>query len=202
MSRGNNKIKEYGKNTQFGMSRGNHLKGKRVKFGSGQDPRRGGRPKGKSNRTKLKQLIKDLSEINKTNITPKEKALIYQIYELAIADYTVNDADASVKHLYFIESDFGIKIGVSKDIANRIRQIKSYASSARVLKVINNGGKFENNLHNKFKKLNIKGNPTIGTEWFLKNDDLISFINETDNIEDLVSEFGSEISKQLCFNFY
>lgn len=170
---------------------------KGVRFGNGQNAKLGGRPKGASKRTKLKKLIKDLASINKEKITWKEKSLIYDIYELAIADFTLDDTDINLSDLYFFESGFGIKIGVSKDVNKRLKKIKQYAPDAKVLKVIKNGGKFEKLLHKKFIKLNIKGNTTIGIEWFFKNEDLISFIDETNDINDLVMQFGSQQSIQL-----
>ena len=96
-----------------------------------------------------------------------------------------------------MESAIGIKIGVSKNVNKRLQQIKMYASDAQIKKVIPYAGEYEKKIHKKFKSLNIKGNQTIGTEWFIKNDDLLSWISELDSVGDLVTIFGSKRGKGI-----
>ena len=156
-----------------------------------------GRPKGKSKRTFLKALIKDIIHLYRREVNPYTKKLIYDLYEMSISDYTHNVINDNITHLYFMESDFGIKIGVSKDVKNRLRQIQLYAPTTTILKIIKFGGNYEKLLHKKYKKQNIKNNPLYGIEWFYKNDDLYSFINETNTILDLANEFNHSIPKQL-----
>ncbi|MCP4665147.1 MAG: GIY-YIG nuclease family protein [Deltaproteobacteria bacterium] len=158
---------------------------------------------GQRGKTKLKKLIKDLCKLEKQkNITEKEKILIYQIYEIAISDYVYSGSvNANIYHLYFMESDFGIKIGKSQKIENRLKQIRNYAKTTNILKIIPFAGTFETKLHKKFKKQNIKNNPVYGIEWFYKNDDLINFIKNINNVNDLVSIFGGKRAKQIQMEF-
>ena len=91
-------------------------------FKKGIAPNPNGRPKGSiSKKPKLKKLLKDLSAIM-TTLTDREKHLAYQLYEIVDSDLKFNNVSASINHLYFIESDFGIKIGISKNVTKRIEQ--------------------------------------------------------------------------------
>ena len=96
------------------------------KFTSEYQPKNNGRPKGSKNkRPGLKKIILDISKISK-NITNSQLHLIYQLYKISISDYVCSVTTTNIQHLYFIESDFGIKIGVSKDVNKRFtRPIKS-----------------------------------------------------------------------------
>jgi hypothetical protein len=166
-------------------------------YKKGQSGNPAGRPKGaKSKKPKLKKLIKDLSSII-DKITDREKMLVYQLYDIAVADLDLNHISSSVEHLYFIESEFGIKIGKSKNVSNRLNQIKMYAPSSSLLKIINNAGAYESDLHRKFRYCNIMNNPKIGIEWFYKNDDLLSFIMEIHNVQDLQNNFNPKKAGQL-----
>lgn len=156
-----------------------------------------GRPKGKSKKTFLKELIKDIIYLYKREINPYTKRLIYDLYQMSISDYSNNVINDNISHLYFMESDFGIKIGVSKNVNHRLRQIKMYAPTTKILKEIKFAGNYEKLLHKKFKKQNIKNNPIYGIEWFYKNDDLYSFIEETNTILDLANQFNHTIPEQL-----
>jgi len=156
-----------------------------------------GRPKGSfSKKPKLKKLLKDLSAIM-TTLTDREKHLAYQLYDIVESDYNFNNVSSSINHLYFIESDFGIKIGKSKDVNKRLKQIQAYAPSAKLIKIIKYAGKFENDIHNKFKHINIKNNNTIGIEWFDKSIDLIEFISEIDEVNELHKYFNAKGNGQL-----
>jgi hypothetical protein len=118
-----------------------------------------------------------------------------------MSDASVNYISDVVTDLYFIESDFGIKIGISKSVTTRLKQIQAYAPSAKILKVIKNAGSFEKTLHRHFRKQNIKNNPIYGVEWFYHNDDLIHFIESVNTPIDLVNKFGSNNIKQLQIQF-
>lgn len=156
-----------------------------------------GRPKGSiSKKPKLKKLLKDLSAIM-TTLTDREKHLAYQLYEIVESDLKFNNVSASINHLYFIESDFGIKIGISKNVTKRIEQIRNYAPSAKLIKTIKFAGNFERNLHKRFRHINIKNNNTIGIEWFDKSIDLIEFISEIDEVNDLHKYFNPKGNGQL-----
>jgi hypothetical protein len=169
-----------------------------TKFKKGESGNLKGRPKGTvSKKNKLLKLIKDLAKISE-NLTEREKMLVYQLYEIIEGDiYNSSSISSSANHLYFMESEFGIKIGVSKNVNNRLKQIKVYAPSAKIIKIINYAGKFESNIHKKFESVNIKNNPIIGIEWFLKSDDLMSFIEELQNINDMHKYFNPKGSGQL-----
>jgi len=167
------------------------------KLEKGETANPNGRPKGSiSPKPKLKKLIKDLAAIMDT-LTAREKMLAYQLYGIVEADLALQSVSSTVRHLYFMESEFGIKIGVSSNVAKRLNQIKIYAPSAKLLKVVNYAAGFEVNIHNKFSHLNIKGNPAIGVEWFAKSDDLIAFIDEIETIENLHSYFNPKSPGQL-----
>jgi hypothetical protein len=173
-------------------------------FKKGQDNRRNlkGRPKGvKNKKTQLRKLIKDIIHIHNGEINEYTKKLLYQLYEVAMTDLSVDYISETVSDLYFIESDFGIKIGISKNPVQRLYQIQLYAPSSKILKVIKNAGAFEKTLHNYFRKQNIKNNPLYGIEWFYKNDDLLNFIDSIDTSMDLVNRFGSKNVKQLQIQF-
>ena len=160
-----------------------------------------GHKKASARRSNLKTLLKDLVLTNKQKITYKEKALLYKIYEIALSDYVFYKvADFGVKHLYFMQSSFGIKIGISKDCNNRLMQIHKYAPETKILKVIPYASNFENDIHKKFKRQNIKGNTTYGIEWFFINDDLLEFIDQVNSVQDLCAIFNKSISKQLLLN--
>jgi hypothetical protein len=166
-------------------------------FPKGKSGNPNGRPKGTvSAKPKLKKLLKDLAAIMDT-LTAREKMLAYQLYGIVESDISLQSVSSSVRHLYFMEAEFGIKIGVSTDVQKRLNQIRAYAPSVKVLKVVNYAGAFETNIHRKFEHLNIKGNPTIGIEWFSKSDDLISFIDELQSIEDLHAHFNPKGPGQL-----
>jgi len=181
------------------MNEGFNSAGKKHRFKKGVSGNLNGAPKGTRKRTKLKKLIKDLSAIYQSNgLSPTQLAMVYQLYELSITDYSLNTLSDSIQHLYFFESDFGVKIGKSKNVDARIKTIQqSYAPSAKILKIIPNAGKFEQNLHKKFKKQNIRNHPVYGVEWFYKNDDLASFIDEVESVNDLVDIFGTKSIGQL-----
>jgi hypothetical protein len=163
-----------------------------------QNINRNGRPKGSRNKKMyLKLLIKDIIHLYKGEINPYTKRIMYDIYSISLSDYSNNIINDTISHLYFIESDFGIKIGISKNVNRRLVEIKNYAPSSRIIKSIKYAGNYEKLLHHKFKKQNIKNNPLFGIEWFYKNDDLYSFIQETNTILDLANEFNHSIPKQL-----
>jgi len=169
-------------------------------FKKGADDRRnlGGRPKGISTakrKQNLKKLIKDLSVIMDT-LTVREKLIAYQLYEIVENDLATS-ISSSVDHLYFMESEFGIKIGKSKNPDNRLKQVKIYAPSTKLIKVIKYAGNFEIDVHNKFSHINIKNNPIIGIEWFLKSDDLYSFILENDKVNDMHKYFNPKGNGQI-----
>ena len=156
-----------------------------------------GRPKGTtSKKPKLKKLLKDLSAIM-TTLTDREKYLAYQLYDIIESDLKFNNVSASLNHLYFIESDFGIKIGISKNVSKRFEQIKKYAPSIKLIKIIKFAGNFEKNIHKKFKHINIKNNNLIGIEWFDKSVDLLEFISELDEVNDLHKYFNPKGVGQL-----
>jgi len=156
-----------------------------------------GRPKGTtSKKPKLKKLLKDLSAIM-TTLTDREKLLVYQLYDIVENDLKFNNVSASINHLYFIESDFGIKIGISKNVSKRLEQIKVYAPQSKVLKIVKFAGNFENNIHKKFRHINIKNNNLIGIEWFDKSNDLLEFISEIDEVNDLHRFFNPKGNGQL-----
>ena len=160
-----------------------------------------GRPKGSKNRaSSLKKIILDISKISK-NITNSQLHLLYQLYKISISDYVCNVTTTNIQHLYFIESDFGIKIGVSKDVNKRLEQIKNYAPSSIILKQIDFAANFETKLHKKFKRQNIKNNPIYGIEWFYKTDDLKCFIDDINNVNDLCRIFGDDKIGQLLLDF-
>ena len=170
------------------------------KFKKGLSGNLNGRPKGTfTKKHKLKKLIKDISEIINT-LTDREKLIAYQLYEIAENDININNVSSSVLHLYFIESEFGIKIGRSKNVENRLKQIKLYAESSKIIKTINFAGNFESDIHNKFKDINIKNNQTIGIEWFNKSVDLLDFIDDLDCVNDLHKYFNPKgIGQTLLF---
>lgn len=161
------------------------------KYKKGQSGNLKGRPKGTvSKKKQLTKLIKDLAMMT-DKITDREKLLVYQLYEIVQGDLSMSTSiSSSVDHLYFMESEFGIKVGISKDPNNRLQQVKNYAPSSKLLKVIQYAGKFEKDIHRKFDHININNNPIIGTEWFLKSDDLYSFIHEVETIHDLHRYFN------------
>lgn len=168
------------------------------KYKKGQSGNLKGRPKGTvSKKKQLLKLIKDLAQIS-DKITEREKMLVYQLYEIVEGDINnSNSISSSINHLYFMESEFGIKIGISKDVNNRLKQIKVYAPSTKIIKIIEYAGKFESNIHKKFESINIKNNPIIGIEWFFKTDDLMSFIDEIENINDMHKYFNPKGNGQL-----
>ena len=172
-------------------------------FKKGQTGNKNGRPKGSfSKKPMLLKIIKDIISIKSSvDVSPAQLNIIYQLYEIVTSDYVCDTLTTTINHLYFIESDFGIKIGISKDVQNRLSQIKQYAPSSEILKIIPFGGNFEKKLHTKFRKQNIKNNPLYGIEWFYKNDDLINFINDINKSSDLCNIFGSDKIGQLKFDF-
>lgn len=169
-----------------------------AKFAKGQSGNLNGRPKGTfSKKKKLINLLKHLSQLT-DKIGDREKMLVYQLYEIVEGDINLSlSISSSVDHLYFMESEFGIKIGVSKNPNKRLNQIKLYAPSTNILKVIQYAGKFEKDIHKKFKYLNIKNTPNLGIEWFVKSDDLLAFIDEIETLNDLHKYFNPKGNGQL-----
>lgn len=170
-------------------------------FKKGFDERRNytGAPVGcgfASKKKRLIKLIKDISSIQ-TKLTEREKLIAYQLYNIAKQDATINSISSSINHLYFIESNFGIKIGISKDVESRLKQIQNYASDAKIIKIINFGGNFEKDLHRKFRFFNITNNKEIGIEWFNKHDDIYSFIESINTVDDMHKYFNPKGSGQL-----
>lgn len=156
-----------------------------------------GRPKGKSKKKQLELLINDIVNIHNGKISNFRKKVIYNLYEIVLADIATNCVTDDIQHLYFIESDFGIKIGISKNVEKRYLQIKNYAGDIKVLKVINYAGNFEKNIHDKFKHLNIKDNHEIGIEWFSKDISLYNFIDDISTSKQLSKMFGTFTEFQL-----
>jgi len=163
-------------------------------------PNPNGRPKGVSKKTKLGKLIKDISSLY-PSLTNREKALAYQLYEIAFSDLlNPENVNSGIDHLYFMESEIGIKIGRSKNVEKRIEAIRKYSPSVKIIKVIGFAGSFEGNLHKKFRHINIKGNIEIGTEWFYKKNELMEIISELSSVNDLASMFGGkEVGQLLLF---
>jgi len=156
-----------------------------------------GRPKGESKKKKLNKLLDDIIKIHNGKISNHKKRIIYNLYEIVLSDIGSDEITDTINDLYFIQSEVGIKIGISKNVENRLKQIKYYSESSKILKVIKYGGNFEKLLHNKFSYLNIKGNSQIGIEWFYKNDDLLSFIDEINTTKDLAQIFCKFTDYQL-----
>jgi hypothetical protein len=175
--------------------------GQETRFKKGQSGNLNGRPKGKSRKSKLSIIVKELANAGIKSISDVEKTLIYQMFDIVMSDYVCNSSVPTVQHLYFMESDFGVKIGVSKNANTRLKQIQGYAPSSKLLKVIPFAGAFEKKLHTKFKKQNIKNNPAYGVEWFYKNDDLMNFIDSIDCVQDLVNVFGGKRAGQMKLPF-
>ena len=155
------------------------------RFEKGVSGNPNGRPKGKSKRKQLELLINDIVNIHNGKISNFRKKVIYNLYEIVLADIATNCVTDDIQHLYFIESDFGIKIGISKNVEKRYLQIKNYA------------GNFEKNIHDKFKHLNIKDNPEIGIEWFSKDISLYNFIDDISTSKQLSKMFGTFTEFQL-----
>lgn len=156
-----------------------------------------GRPKGKSKRVQLRKLLEDIIKLHNNKISNNLKAVVYNLYEIVLSDISLNEISDSINNLYFIESEFGIKVGISKNVQKRLTDIRRYAPDAKIIKVINYGGNFEKHIHAKFEYLNIKGNIDIGIEWFYKNSDLYLFIEEINTAKDLASIFGNYNENQL-----
>ena len=167
-------------------------------FKKGQSGNLKGRPKGTySKKKELKKLLCDLALIT-DKVTSREKMLVYQLYNIVEGDLNLSKSiSSSVIHLYFIESEFGIKIGVSTNPNNRLQQIRNYAPSSKILKVIEYAGNFEKDIHKKFEHINIKNMPNLGIEWFNKSDDLKAFIDEIENINDLHKFFNPKGEGQM-----
>ena len=167
------------------------------KLKSGNTSGNVGRPKGSGRKGKLLNLLKHLAQLT-DKIGDREKMLVYQLYEIVEGDINVGSSiSSSVDHLYFMESEFGIKIGVSKHPNKRLVQIKMYAPSTNILKVIQFAGKFEKDIHKKFEYLNIKNTPNLGIEWFVKSDDLLAFVDEIETLNDLHKYFNPKGNGQL-----
>lgn len=168
--------------------------GGKLKSGNNTSP---GRPKGVGKKRKLLTLLKDLSQLT-DKIGDREKMLVYQLYEIVQGDLLLSTSiSSSVDHLYFFESEFGIKIGISKNPNNRLQQVKLRIPSAKILKVVEYAGKFEKDIHRKFDYINIKNNPSFGIEWFFKSDDLFAFIEEIETIHDLHRYFNPKGAGQM-----
>jgi hypothetical protein len=176
-------------------------KGKKTRFTSGYQPKSNGRPK--SNRIELRRLLNELKyEYQDKRITPLIKKMIYDLYSISLSDFDLDGLSSlttSDKHLYFFKSDMigGIKIGVSKNVDKRLIQIKEYAKDAELIKYIPYCSEFENNIHKKYKHINIKGNG-IGIEWFKSTPDLFLWIQGVNSIDDLANQFGSFSTKKIC----
>jgi hypothetical protein len=167
------------------------------RFEKGVSGNPNGRPKGKSKKKQLELLINDIVNIHNGKISNFRKKVIYNLYEIVLADIATNCVTDDIQHLYFIESDFGIKIGISKNVEKRYLQIKNYAGDIKVLKVINYAGNFEKNIHDKFKHLNIRDNSEIGVEWFNKDAELYNFIENINTSKQLSKMFGTFTEFQL-----
>ena len=103
--------------------------------------------------------------------------------------------EAGNSDLYFIIDDTKtkVKIGRSKNVDNRFKQLKSTTPfDIELLKVIDNGGMFEKKIHKSFEHCNLKFNkPFDGyTEWFYIDNKLNSFISSIDN-KKLIKKYGS-----------
>jgi hypothetical protein len=83
--------------------------------------------------------------------------------------------------LYFLRDvNNSIKIGISNDVIKRISDLSSsMRQRIDIIRVINNGGKFERLLHRKFDHLREKRVQKVDgyTEWFAPEKDLIDFIS-------------------------
>jgi len=165
---------------------------------------RKGRPKGLSKRKQLRKILKDLKgeyQMKGNQLSPTVKKMVYDLYNVTISDYDLKSKQvnyqSSLKHLYFLRSSIGIKIGMSKNVLKRLHQIRTYAPDVEVLKIIHYGAEYEKKVHQKFKVLNIKGNHIIGTEWFTPNDDLMCWIDQIDNIGCLIALFGKSSTIKL-----
>jgi hypothetical protein len=98
------------------------------------------------------------------------------------------------KNLYFIIDDTKtkVKIGRSKDIDKRFKQLKSATPfDIEILKTIDNGGMYESYLHKEFDDNNLTfSKPFDGfTEWFYIDDKLNKFIYNID-LKKLEKKYG------------
>lgn len=106
-------------------------------------------------------------------------------YQIRQAIYNTENKD---KNLYFLLNSNGlVKIGLSKDVDNRVKQLQNILKDdISIIKVLNNKAYLENKLHIKFSNDNIyyKGQ----TEWFYPSFELNKFISMVDenNIDELI----------------
>ena len=82
--------------------------------------------------------------------------------------------------LYFLRDSKGsIKIGISKDVLNRVLELElAMNDHIEIIKVISNASKFERILHRKFTHLRENREIQVDgyTEWFSSHIELINFI--------------------------
>lgn len=174
--------------------KGNPPKEHRFKKGKSGNPN--GRPKGSKNKnTQLKKLLKDLGSLSE-QYTGKDQYLklkVYKLYNLVKADFLNDNIDIPIEHLYFMQGQYGVKIGKSINPEMRLSQIKqSMDSNAELIKYIPAAGGFEYKLHKKFREYNIIGNSNLGNEWFKYNQELQAFINSVNTLEDLNNYFSGK----------
>lgn len=80
-----------------------------------------------------------------------------------------------MEYVYFISSDDKIKIGYTKNIKRRLKQLQTSNSSQLILLGYIEGDKnVEKQLHKRFAQYRIRENG----EWFNCNDEILDYINE------------------------
>jgi Meiotically up-regulated gene 113 len=144
---------------------------------------------------------KDWKEKRAENETESYITLKYDLYENKIAYFIrsmiiVPEGDSFQKvgeieyditkkidtqDLYFLrDENNSIKIGISNDVIKRILELSSaMRQRIDIIRVINNGGKYERLLHRKFDHLREKRIEKVDgyTEWFAPEKELIDFIS-------------------------
>jgi len=156
-----------------------------------------GRPKGAKNKsTQLKRLLKDLAKIS-DKLEGNSKQLAYDLYDIALSDYITGEYRAVSDHLYFIDSADCIKIGRSHKVDTRLKQIKSYAPDAEIIRVIPNAGAYEASLHKRLDRHNVRDMEGWGTEWFNKTEEVLTLVDRIQSITDLHYLFGSKEMEQV-----
>lgn len=140
-----------------------------------------------------KELNEDLIKILKDFLKLENK------YKQVFAeDYNFKNKNIySEEHLYFLVLNNKVKIGKSKNIKNRICQLKTAIAEDFKVYYINNKGIFEKDLHNYFSDYRLNG------EWFNYNLRIQRFINNYVKKNHLSSNFLVEerIINDLIFPY-
>jgi len=134
--------------------------------------------------------------------------MIYQLYSQTLADMTTPVKQSEKRqcdHLYVAQASYHgktiLKIGRSKNIANRLIQLRNYVKDATIINVIPLAGLYEHKIHEALKEHRFLEEPlTHGIEWYYDTEPVREMANKNSR-KQLTEMWGGVVAKKDVSRF-